>query len=164
MLQKKHALLNRVEGATNEAERQHLRRVSSHRHIAATLLPIRSVGVQVFQLTIDRYRRTTNRRYNVSMRSFFSFSTTLDIETFRLTGRSKELQLRGRPVIRGNRVRGSGVGRYALSREAHPTRMSQRKSGMLHLRTTASSSDSGHHAYLSHFECDSDSATGGSLS
>lgn len=47
MLQKKHALLNRVEGATNEIERQQLRRVSSHRHIAATLLPIRSVGVQV---------------------------------------------------------------------------------------------------------------------
>lgn len=46
MLQKKHALLNRVEDATNEAERQQLRRISSHRHIAATLLPIRSVGVQ----------------------------------------------------------------------------------------------------------------------
>lgn len=46
MLQKKHALLNRVEGATSENERQHLRRVSSNRHIAATLLPIRSVGVQ----------------------------------------------------------------------------------------------------------------------
>ncbi|XP_043270007.1 GMP synthase [glutamine-hydrolyzing] [Venturia canescens] len=46
MLQKKHALLNRVEGATNEGERQNLRRVSSNRHIAATLLPIRSVGVQ----------------------------------------------------------------------------------------------------------------------
>lgn len=49
MLQKKHALLNRVEGATSEVERQHLRRVSSHRHIAATLLPIRSVGVQVIR-------------------------------------------------------------------------------------------------------------------
>ncbi|XP_012282535.1 GMP synthase [glutamine-hydrolyzing] [Orussus abietinus] len=46
MLQKKHALLNRVEGATSENERQHLRRVSSHRHLAATLLPVRSVGVQ----------------------------------------------------------------------------------------------------------------------
>jgi len=49
MLQKKHALLNRVEGTTSEGERQQLRRVSSHRHIAATLLPIRSVGVQVFE-------------------------------------------------------------------------------------------------------------------
>ncbi|XP_043252177.1 GMP synthase [glutamine-hydrolyzing] [Colletes gigas] len=46
MLQKKHGLLNRVEGATSESERQHLRRVSSHYHITATLLPIRSVGVQ----------------------------------------------------------------------------------------------------------------------
>ncbi|KZC10469.1 PREDICTED: GMP synthase [glutamine-hydrolyzing] [Dufourea novaeangliae] len=46
MLQKKHGLLNRVESATNESERQHLRQVSSRRHIAATLLPIRSVGVQ----------------------------------------------------------------------------------------------------------------------
>lgn len=49
MLQKKHALLNRVEGATSEVERQHLRRASSQRHIAATLLPIRSVGVQVYE-------------------------------------------------------------------------------------------------------------------
>lgn len=47
MLQKKHALLNRVESATNETERQQLRRVSSNHHIAATLLPIRTVGVQV---------------------------------------------------------------------------------------------------------------------
>ncbi|XP_057325175.1 GMP synthase [glutamine-hydrolyzing] [Microplitis mediator] len=46
MLQKKHALLNRVESATSESERQHLRRVSSENHIAAILLPIRSVGVQ----------------------------------------------------------------------------------------------------------------------
>lgn len=50
MLQKKHALLNRVEGATSESERQQLRSVSSRRHFAATLLPIRSVGVQVKSL------------------------------------------------------------------------------------------------------------------
>ncbi|XP_029044964.1 GMP synthase burgundy [Osmia lignaria lignaria] len=46
MLQKKHGLLNRVEDATSESERQYLRQLSSYRHIAATLLPIRSVGVQ----------------------------------------------------------------------------------------------------------------------
>ena len=46
MLQKKHGLLNRVESATSEAERQQLRQISSRHHIAATLLPIRSVGVQ----------------------------------------------------------------------------------------------------------------------
>lgn len=46
MLKKKHGLLNRVEGATSEAERQHLRQISSRRQFAATLLPIRSVGVQ----------------------------------------------------------------------------------------------------------------------
>ncbi|KAK1121935.1 GMP synthase [glutamine-hydrolyzing] [Melipona quadrifasciata] len=46
MLQKKHGLLNRVEGATSESERQYLRQLSSYRHISATLLPIRSVGVQ----------------------------------------------------------------------------------------------------------------------
>lgn len=63
MLQKKHALLNRVEGATSEAERQHLRRVSSHRHIAATLLPIRSVGVQV----LERTNRETNRVSRISL-------------------------------------------------------------------------------------------------
>lgn len=55
MLQKKHALLNRVEGATTESERQQLRRVSSHRHIAATLLPIRSVGVQVICIKSTKY-------------------------------------------------------------------------------------------------------------
>lgn len=47
MLQKKHALLNRVENATSEADRQQLRRISSQRYLTATLLPIRSVGVQV---------------------------------------------------------------------------------------------------------------------
>ncbi|XP_063243087.1 GMP synthase [glutamine-hydrolyzing] isoform X2 [Bacillus rossius redtenbacheri] len=46
MLQKRHALLNRVEGATSAAERQTLRRVSGRQRLAATLLPVRSVGVQ----------------------------------------------------------------------------------------------------------------------
>ncbi|XP_025836506.1 GMP synthase [glutamine-hydrolyzing] isoform X2 [Agrilus planipennis] len=47
MLQKKHALLNRVEGVvTTEEERLTLRRISSKQKLAATLLPIRSVGVQ----------------------------------------------------------------------------------------------------------------------
>lgn len=43
----KHALLNRVESATSEEDRVELKKVSSRQHIAATLLPIRSVGVQV---------------------------------------------------------------------------------------------------------------------
>ncbi|KDR20132.1 GMP synthase [glutamine-hydrolyzing] isoform X2 [Zootermopsis nevadensis] len=46
MLQKKHALLNRVESVTSEEERLELRKVSNKQHLAATLLPIRSVGVQ----------------------------------------------------------------------------------------------------------------------
>ncbi|KAK6630444.1 hypothetical protein RUM43_014789 [Polyplax serrata] len=46
MLLKKHALLNRVESVTSEAERNMLKKVSSSQHLAATLLPIRSVGVQ----------------------------------------------------------------------------------------------------------------------
>lgn len=46
MLQKKHALLNRVESVASEEERLQLRRVSARQHLAATLLPIRSVGVQ----------------------------------------------------------------------------------------------------------------------
>ncbi|BES89506.1 GMP synthase [Nesidiocoris tenuis] len=46
MLQKNHALLNRVENATTEDERLQLRKVSSKQHLAATVLPIRSVGVQ----------------------------------------------------------------------------------------------------------------------
>ncbi|KAK7873744.1 hypothetical protein R5R35_013275 [Gryllus longicercus] len=46
MLQKKHALLNRVESVTSDEERLELRKVSSKQHLAATLLPIRSVGVQ----------------------------------------------------------------------------------------------------------------------
>lgn len=72
MLQKKHALLNRVEGATTEAERQQLRRVSSHRHIAATLLPIRSVGVQVFE---DKsYCKKKKKRYSI-----FLFTWILNI-------------------------------------------------------------------------------------
>lgn len=46
MLQKKHALLNRIENATDEIERSKLREVSRKQHLAATVLPIRSVGVQ----------------------------------------------------------------------------------------------------------------------
>lgn len=46
MLQKKHALLNRVEDVTSDEERTQLRRISSKQKLAATLLPIRSVGVQ----------------------------------------------------------------------------------------------------------------------
>lgn len=46
MLQKQHALLNRVENATNEEERSELRRISQRQTFAATLLPIRTVGVQ----------------------------------------------------------------------------------------------------------------------
>lgn len=46
MLKKQHALLNRVENATNEAERIKLREISQRQSFAATLLPIRTVGVQ----------------------------------------------------------------------------------------------------------------------
>ncbi|XP_030758663.1 GMP synthase [glutamine-hydrolyzing] isoform X2 [Sitophilus oryzae] len=46
MLQKKHALLNRVEAVTTDDERTCLRRISSKQRLAATLLPIRTVGVQ----------------------------------------------------------------------------------------------------------------------
>ncbi|KAF4521610.1 hypothetical protein B566_EDAN006652 [Ephemera danica] len=46
MLSKKHALLNRVESATTDDERVMLQKVSSKQPLAATLLPIRSVGVQ----------------------------------------------------------------------------------------------------------------------
>ncbi|XP_066992436.1 GMP synthase [glutamine-hydrolyzing] isoform X2 [Anabrus simplex] len=46
MLQKKHALLNRVESVTTDEERLELRKASSKQHLSATLLPIRSVGVQ----------------------------------------------------------------------------------------------------------------------
>ena len=47
MVKKNHALLNRVESATSVEERAALQRVSSKQRLAATLLPIRSVGVQV---------------------------------------------------------------------------------------------------------------------
>lgn len=46
-LLQQHALLNRVENATNEAERIKLREISQRQSFAATLLPIRTVGVQV---------------------------------------------------------------------------------------------------------------------
>ncbi|XP_034229959.1 GMP synthase [glutamine-hydrolyzing] isoform X2 [Thrips palmi] len=46
MVKKSHALLNRVESATSVEERSVLQRVSDKQRLAATLLPIRSVGVQ----------------------------------------------------------------------------------------------------------------------
>ncbi|XP_050425239.1 GMP synthase [glutamine-hydrolyzing] isoform X2 [Adelges cooleyi] len=46
MVLKSHALLNRIENATSENERNILREISSKQKMAATLLPIKSVGVQ----------------------------------------------------------------------------------------------------------------------
>lgn len=43
---KKHALLQRVAGATSRQEQAELVRISSSHRLSATLLPIRSVGVQ----------------------------------------------------------------------------------------------------------------------
>lgn len=45
-LQKNHALINRVTGATSEIEQKELLRISANSDIQATLLPVRSVGVQ----------------------------------------------------------------------------------------------------------------------
>ncbi|XP_017462236.1 PREDICTED: GMP synthase [glutamine-hydrolyzing] [Rhagoletis zephyria] len=45
-LQKKHALINRVIGSTSELEQKELKRISSSTKIQATVLPVRSVGVQ----------------------------------------------------------------------------------------------------------------------
>ncbi|KAL4121468.1 hypothetical protein QTP88_013978 [Uroleucon formosanum] len=46
MVLKSHALLNRIENATSENERKLLREISSKQKMSATLLPIKSVGVQ----------------------------------------------------------------------------------------------------------------------
>jgi len=46
MLQKSHALLNRVENICGRDEKQRLISISSKQHLRSTLLPIRSVGVQ----------------------------------------------------------------------------------------------------------------------
>lgn len=45
-LNKKHALLNRVVNTTTEAEQQELIRISETIKLSATVLPIRTVGVQ----------------------------------------------------------------------------------------------------------------------
>ena len=42
-----HALLNRIESCTSEAERKKLAEISAKQKYVATLLPIRTVGVQV---------------------------------------------------------------------------------------------------------------------
>lgn len=47
MSAKEHALLNRIEAATSEEERQLLEDLSNRNQFIATLLPIRTVGVQV---------------------------------------------------------------------------------------------------------------------
>ena len=46
MLEKDHALLNRINEITSEEERQRLSKISSKQKFKATLLPIRTVGVQ----------------------------------------------------------------------------------------------------------------------
>ena len=47
LFEKEHALLNRIESSTSEQERKKLERISSKQKFIATLLPIRTVGVQV---------------------------------------------------------------------------------------------------------------------
>lgn len=47
MAAKEHALLNRIEAATSEEDRQLLEELSNRNQFLATLLPIRTVGVQV---------------------------------------------------------------------------------------------------------------------
>ena len=47
MAAKEHALLNRIEAATSEEDRLLLEELSSRNQYIATLLPIRTVGVQV---------------------------------------------------------------------------------------------------------------------
>ncbi|GAB6018698.1 hypothetical protein CHUAL_000374 [Chamberlinius hualienensis] len=43
---KKHALINRIVSATSTEDREHLKRISSRQQLTATLLPIKTVGVQ----------------------------------------------------------------------------------------------------------------------
>lgn len=50
MAAKEHALLNRIEVATSEEDRQLLEELSNRNQFVATLLPIRTVGVQVLKL------------------------------------------------------------------------------------------------------------------
>jgi GMP synthase (glutamine-hydrolysing) len=62
MAAKEHALLNRIEVATSEEDRQLLEELSNRNQFVATLLPIRTVGVQVLKLLycgtlfLSRYR------------------------------------------------------------------------------------------------------------
>ena len=53
MAAKEHALLNRIEAATSEEERTLLEELSTRNQYVATLLPIRTVGVQVLFWPID---------------------------------------------------------------------------------------------------------------
>ena len=52
--QQKHALLNRIEGATNEQDREFLKTFSDKFKFTPTLLPIKSVGVQVRLICLSR--------------------------------------------------------------------------------------------------------------
>lgn len=51
MAAKEHALLNRIEAATSEEDRLLLEELSNRNQFLATLLPIRTVGVQVIYKT-----------------------------------------------------------------------------------------------------------------
>ncbi|KAK4004127.1 hypothetical protein OUZ56_005871 [Daphnia magna] len=53
---KEHALLNRIEIVTSEEERLLLGELSSRNQYVATLLPIRTVGVQMIGATVSTPR------------------------------------------------------------------------------------------------------------
>lgn len=54
-LEKNHALINRVYGAISEEEQRQLMRISANSQIQATVLPIRSVGVQGNRISTNIY-------------------------------------------------------------------------------------------------------------
>ena len=75
-LEKNHALINRVTGATSETEQKELIRISSNSQIQATVLPIRSVGVQGNQHTLSNHTFLTYIFYYLHFHLFLGDART----------------------------------------------------------------------------------------
>lgn len=137
--EKNHALLNRVQSATSDSEKIELTRISKSMQIHATILPIRSVGVQgeCFYVII-----------------FIFFLTNI------FDRRCALVQLRSRFIIR----KIARLERSDVFGQTDTANFAQHQSGLLRVRRSGSPSNHRHYTHTNQSTCSGTDSASRSLS